>query len=101
CAVLSQNSKIIELLIKAGAEINAIDNDKMSALMHAAANSDGYNLSVLAEAGAFFDLKDKNGNCALVYSILNKNYEVTRMLVNCGADASSVNRDMKSVLMFA
>lgn len=57
----------LQVLIKAGAELNVQDSQGRTALHYAAEYSRHNNIKMLIDAGADADLKDKNGKTALDY----------------------------------
>ena len=71
------NAEITEILIKAGANINARNAEGMTPLIIAAAEGNAEVAAKLIEAGADLEAKDENGNTALMYASLNNANEAT------------------------
>lgn len=57
--------------INAGADVDAKDDDGMTALIFAARNSGAETVSTLIEAGANVHIKDNNGKTAYDYALEN------------------------------
>lgn len=68
----SDRPALIRLLVAAGAEVNAADVEKRTALIHAAAQDlTGLEAAAraLLELGAALDLRDREGNTALMHAV--------------------------------
>ena len=92
---------IINALDK-GADINAHNHNKMTALMVAAM----YNpvpevISALVERGADVNAQNHKGNTALIFAAMMNSEEVVKALCENGADAEISNNDRKKALHYA
>lgn len=56
--------EVVEVLIKAGADVDAVNNDWMTALTRAAGNGDTEVVEMLVKAGAPVDSIDKDDRIA-------------------------------------
>jgi len=74
----------VNKLLRAGADVNAIDSDGTSALMHAVIESDVKMMKLLIDGGAKVNLKNELGSTALLYAATN--LDKTRLLLDAGAD---------------
>jgi len=85
-AVDTGNSSLVEALVKAGAELNAVDADG-NAIVHYAAKSG--NLSVLKAvvAGAPVNVKNACGNTPLAVAVVRNQPAVVEFLVGAAAEA--------------
>lgn len=109
----------MQLLLEAGADVNAIDVDGVSALMWAsgseATGNDDHKKGLLEKAlkghvqivnlllkhGAKPDMRDKDNINAIMFASFNGHASVVKVLLNAGADANYVNKDNKTALMLA
>jgi hypothetical protein len=97
-ASATKDPKVISLLIKAGAKINARSNDLVSAgytaiIFAAAYNENPDVLSALLKAGAKVADKDSNGASALQKAAgFNPNLAVLLVLLKAGAKANDTDR---------
>lgn len=78
---------VIKNLLSYGADVNAHDNDGMTALMHASAYDNGALIHALVTHGADIEAVDKKGNTALMYAVDSR--------CSCGGDT---NVDVDGVL---
>ncbi|HEV2601148.1 MAG TPA: ankyrin repeat domain-containing protein [Candidatus Babeliales bacterium] len=67
-AVQKNKLDVVQFLVKAGVDIEAISSSSMTALMYAAASGNLAIVKFLVEAGADIDAKDKNGVLAWQYA---------------------------------
>ncbi len=84
------NTKIVESLLTAGANPSVEDNEGWTALVHACWQDHTQVVALLLEAGV--DPNDKNA-IALITAIVKGNLEITKALVNAGADVNARDRD--------
>ena len=93
---------MIATLLKAGADIEARDNDGMTALMYAAANNRNPEvITSLLKAGADVNAQSRYGVTALMYAANNKNPAVITTLLKAGADIEARDNDGRTALMWA
>lgn len=97
-----------ELILKAGANINAKDADGMTALMHAANFARDKVTKLRLKHGADVNAKDKSGNTALMFAagqeeqyIKIENDKVVRLLLEHGAEVDAKNESGETALMVA
>ena len=90
-----------ELILKAGANINAKDADGMTALMHAANFARDKVTKLLLKHGADVNAKDKSGNTALMFAADHQEDDVVRLLLEYGADVNAKDKSGNTALMFA
>ncbi len=76
----NQNPEVLEVLVKAGAEVNAQDTDGVTPLMKASSyNQKPKILEVLLNAGANVRIKDKNGKTVWDYLQENEKLKGTEV----------------------
>src|SRR5665213_2932824 len=74
----------VNTLLRAGADVNAVDSDGTSALMHSVIESDAKMMKLLINPGANVNAKNALDSTALMYSATN--LAKTRLLLEAGAD---------------
>ncbi len=93
--------KIAELLIKAGANVNAKNSKGLTALMFTPITDKPDTLKLLIEAKAEINAQDKDGNTAAMHCAI-ANYEHSlNELIQAKADLDIQNAAGKTALMFA
>lgn len=78
-------TKNFEILINAGANVNATSNGKQTALMLAAGQNDEYKIRLLLESGANVSFRDSNDCDAIFYT---DNIDCLRLLIKHGANVN-------------
>ena len=93
------NFEKVKLLIEKGADIDAKDNDGVTALMYVSRAGDLEIAKYLLENGADINAKDsKWGYTALIYAAEYVNLEIVQFLIESGADVNIKNNDGKTAL---
>ncbi|KAM9617490.1 LOW QUALITY PROTEIN: fibronectin type 3 and ankyrin repeat domains protein 1 [Trichechus inunguis] len=84
---------VIEWMIKEGCEVDVVDTGSgWTPLMRVSAVSGNQKVaSLLIEAGADVNVKDKDGKTPLMVAVLNNHEALVRLLLDKGADASIKN----------
>jgi len=102
-AFCNENPEVIEVLLDAGAEVNARSNRGYTALMCAAwRNKNPEVFRVLLEAGADVNARDKTGMTPLILAaIRDDNLEVIRVFLEAGAHVNARTRYDRTALMSA
>jgi len=98
-AIWAQSSKMPQLLLDNGANVNATNRDRSTALHHA--TGDLRIMRILIEKGADINSQDNNGNTPLHSAISGKTLKSVDRLLNIGADINLRNNDGNTPLMYA
>ncbi|CAG5123838.1 unnamed protein product, partial [Candidula unifasciata] len=85
CAAAKGNTGIVEILLKAKANVNAEDEENWSPLHFAANTGHKKIVEILVRAGAHINATCKLGNTPVFYSNANGYHEVSKYLLECGA----------------
>ena len=94
-ACLKNNFEIVRILVKYGANLEIPNLDGLTCLMVSIKNVKM--CKFLLQSGALVDVQDRKMNTALHYSILEKQFETTRLLLDYGADPSLEIQNGKKV----
>jgi len=86
------SAECVDLLIKAGADLNLKDNGGLTALMKAAGQGSPECVDLLIKAGADLNLKDKAGMTALMKAAGQGSPECVDLLIKAGADLNLKDR---------
>ncbi|XP_078401038.1 uncharacterized protein LOC144682522 [Cetorhinus maximus] len=86
------NLELVKLLVKYGAEVNALDNDRRSALHSAAWQGHSPVVQFLIESGAPVDHACNQGATGLCIASQEGHTEVVRILVEKGADPNHADQ---------
>ena len=85
------NTDVVEALIKAGADVNAVNYDGMTALMYSMLKTSSIStvkalIAAKADVNATFPRSNSGGTTALLLSVGLGNREITKLLIDSGAD---------------
>ena len=97
-AVSSNDPTTTKVLLAAGADVNAIDKDKETALHSAAMQGRTGIAKLLLEAGADVNARDDDGFTPLHSAAAWGHVELARMLLAAGADVNAGDRDKETPL---
>ncbi len=100
-AVETNNLKIANMLLNAGANVNVQDYYKLTPLMTVKGNTSGEILRLLVQHGADVNNKNLNGRTALFEAVQYDNFEAVKALLEVGADATIKDDFGNSVLIYA
>jgi ankyrin repeat protein len=110
-AKMREGAMIVELLVRAGADVNARANDSgqctplLSAVENYLEDQDrqeaGLIIRVLVHLGADINIADARGNTALVVAATHNQPELIRLLLELGADAARPALGGRTPLDFA
>jgi ankyrin repeat protein len=101
-AAFNGHTGIAELLLDAGAKLDAIDPTKRTALMYAASGPNEVTVAMLVKRGANVNLTDGEQNWTpLMFATAEGNTEVARILLGAGADPNAIDSDGDTSLKFA
>ena len=79
---------LVELLVAAGADVNALDKLGYPALVFAALNGLDETVRILLRNGADVDAQDEDGDCALMAAVSQGHLNTVRILLDAGATAN-------------
>ena len=90
--------KYVDLLIKAGADVNITDNDSNTALIVAACGDYDASVKKLISAGANVNIQNHDRRIALMRASSNGHDGCIKLLIGAGADVNILDSDENSVL---
>ncbi|MCR5401249.1 MAG: ankyrin repeat domain-containing protein, partial [Treponema sp.] len=87
-AVRNDNAQLVEWLLKNGAELNPVSEDRgYTPLMDAVWRKNEEITKLLIDKGADVNVINKEGQTMIILSVGSENLEITRLLCQAGADA--------------
>lgn len=93
---------MMKLLMRAGADINAVSGDRDdTALIDAVSEDDFEIVNFIMEFKPDLEKKSKNGQTALIIASGHNNVEIVRLLAQAGADVSTSDKLGMSALAYA
>ena len=101
CAAGSNTPEVIEILLKAGSDVNAQDDYNNTALIYAAEKNTFEVVNLLLRAGADVNIKGDYEITALMMAIDQNTFDVVNLLLNVGADINAKTDSGFTPLMFA
>lgn len=93
--------KRIETLIETGTNINAIDENDLTALHYAALEGNRSIAQLLVDKGADINAQNREGWTPLHYAVLHGKKEIVELLVACGVDMNIKDKNGKMPLYVA
>jgi ankyrin repeat protein len=81
---------VFDLLLKRGADVHQVSDDKTTLVMMAAAHDNDYALRALLERKAAIDCISAHGHSALTVAARNNSAKAVRILLQAGADVTHV-----------
>lgn len=99
---LSDKKTVVQTLINAGADVNIIDYEGKTALIHAVENDD-MNVSAkeLITAATDLDFADYDGKTALIHAVEKGRASLVSVLISAKADVNMVDSKGKTALIYA
>ena len=98
---LTNNNQILDLLISAGAPIDAEDNDKKSLLERAWKAKNLEKVKFLAKRGAELNKRDEKDNTLLHYTFKEEDWEEkANFLIEIGADVNSQGENKRTLIYY-
>jgi len=95
-------SDVAALLLKLGADVDALDNDRMTPLLCALKFSKrGEAAQVLLEHGASVQVRDKDGQTLLHLALQRRLHDVHELLLGFGPDVNARDNDNMTPLLYA
>ena len=103
CAIFGNCSKeVLQSIIDQGADVNARNNQNITALMLASRKGNIDAMNVLLSAGANRTIEDADGDTWIHYAIYgNCSKEVLQSIIDQGADVNATNKNNTTALMLA
>jgi len=100
-AVKNSNLEMVELLLRAGANVNATDESDTTVLMMLDDEATSDLVWALINAGADVNSKNDSGNTPLMLTAVENNCEALKALLDAGAEVNAKNKQGRTALMFA
>ena len=100
-AAEQRNMALVRTLLDAGADVNAVQADGMTALHWAVYHDDTVTAALLVRRGARVNTVNRYGVPPLSLACTNRNAEIVKLLLEAGADANASLRGGETVLMTA
>jgi len=95
------NSKLIELLIKSGVNVNIKCKDGLTPLMYAVIGNNIENVKMLLKCGADVNIKNNHGHTPLIYAAYYNNIEIAEILIKNGTNINDKSEDDRTALSSA
>jgi ankyrin repeat protein len=100
-SLFGKERKIVEALVKARAQVDAVNKDGMTALMAAASSGRDGMVRLLIENEAKVDARDNDGWTALMYASSGGHWSAAKELIEAKADVDATEKKGWSPLMMA
>lgn len=96
-----RHAAVVDLLLRHGAEVNAVDRSKMTPLMIAADAGNEAVVSALLKAGADVKLRGPKKRDALMLAAHSGNAAIVRLLAGAGAEVNAKDAEGDTALVIA
>lgn len=100
-AVQAMNVEKARNAVKAGADVNGVDDDEWPYFITAVSGGNINLIDVFLRNGVKINIAGPDGKTALMHAISSKNKKVTKLLLNYRASLTAKDRTGKNVLMYA
>jgi ankyrin repeat protein len=100
-AVETGDLELIQMLLDAGAKVNARSTSKETPLMRLDQDATNDLVQLLLRYGAKVNVADENGNTPLIHAVEYSTPEAAQALIAAGADVNAANSDGETALMKA
>jgi len=101
-AIKKGNPELVQALLTAGAQVDAQDPEGLTAFLYACQYRDIRSIKLLAQAQANVNIKNpRTGKTPLIDAVLRNNYELTRIILDVGADIDAKDDQGKTALYYA
>ena len=97
----TQSLECIQILLKAGADVNIADNSGHTPLSRSAECGDQKAMEILLQNGACINVVDAKGNTPLMKTVQKKHMNCLVYLINQGADVNIANENCMTPLVVA
>lgn len=91
--------KILSILLKNGAKVNAQDHCGRTALHSLAKNANLKTIKLLLDYKADVSVQDNQGQIPLFNAVAREDYEIVRLLIDHGSDVNNFNSTTKTTLL--
>jgi hypothetical protein len=100
-AIENGNVEMVQILLNAGAKVNARNYEKQTPLMMLDEDATPELVNLLLRYRAKVTSVDKEGNTSLMHAAAYGNEEVLQALISAGSNVNATNKVGKTALMFA
>ncbi|KAI4113641.1 MAG: hypothetical protein LQ345_005422 [Seirophora villosa] len=100
-AAMYSAPKVLDLLLKYGADINSTNENQQTALHMAARSGSVAVMDTLLARGLDLDARDRRGRTAVFYAVESKKDQVLRALLHHGADVNARDHQRTTALHMA
>ncbi|HCJ12221.1 MAG: hypothetical protein A2Y14_00705 [Verrucomicrobia bacterium GWF2_51_19] len=100
-AVMKGQTEIVQILIKAGADLNIQDKHGNTAMRLAVMDDQTEIVQILIAAGANPNIQGQNGSTVLTLAVMNDQTEIVQILIAAGADLNIQDKNGNTAMRLA